>query len=158
MRILITGGCGFIGSNLSEYHLARGDEVTIVDDLSTGTLDNIKNCHLPTFHFYKADILTWPDLAKWVIWADRIYHLAAIVGVYRVLSEPTRVVETNILGCERLLNTVLTTGSRARIIVASSSSVYGNNDKSQLKESDPLIISSSIKSLNTYAISKIADE
>src|SRR3990167_3564111 len=124
MHILITGGCGFIGSHLAEYHLARGDHVHVVDDLSTGSLDNIKAfIDNPLFHFKEANILTWPDLNKVVSWADRIYHLAAVVGIYRVLAEPIEVVSTNIAGCERILRAVAASQFHARVIIASSSEV-----------------------------------
>ena len=111
MNILITGGAGFIGSNLAEFHLNRGDCVVAVDDLSTGSEANI-----PTFgengrlRFAKADILSWDKLAEEVAAADRIYHMAAVVGMFRVLKEPVRVTQVNVGGTERLLDTIAKSG------------------------------------------------
>lgn len=159
MRILITGGCGFIGSHIVEFHLAKGDEVFVVDDISTGSLDNIapfKNN--PAFHFEKSDILNWPNLEKTVAWANRIYHMAAIVGVYRVLKEPINVLTTNIHGCEKILQAIASSGKQPQVIITSSSSVYGHNETPLLSESDDLIIKSVAHPLWNYALSKIADE
>src|SRR5213595_2345688 len=91
MHILITGGAGFIGSHLVDLHLACGDQVHVVDDLSTGVRANLAaHEQNPNFRFDEADILTWDKLERAVGWADRIYHLAAVVGVYRVIAEPTK--------------------------------------------------------------------
>jgi UDP-glucose 4-epimerase len=159
MRVLITGGSGFIGSHIVEYHLAKDDEVYVVDDLSTGSLENIspfrKNPH---FTFEQADILDWPNIEKVVHWAERIYHMAAVVGVFRVLSTPIEVIDTNITGYLRLLKTASTSPSAPRIIVASSSSVYGHSPKKKLTEEDALIVASPTHLLGNYAISKISDE
>ena len=107
MHIFITGGAGFIGSHLVELHLARGDKVHVVDDLSTGSMDNIARfMDSPNFRFDQADMLVWPLLERTAGWADRVYHLAAVVGVYRVLAEPTKVLAVNIAACERLLRAV----------------------------------------------------
>lgn len=158
MKILITGGCGFIGSHLTDFHLAQGHEVCIVDNLSTGSLDNIQaHKNNKNLHFYQDDILSWSDLTERVRWCDRLYHLAAIVGVYRVLSDPENVLKTNILSCERILDAAAT-NPKANIIIASTSSVYGDTKKAALSESDNLIINPEQFPLNTYAISKIVDE
>lgn len=159
MRILVTGGCGFIGSHIAEYHLAQGDEVLIVDDLSAGSLDNIaafKNNR--AFRFENNDILNWPNLQKSVLWAERIYHMAAVVGIYRVLKEPVNVLMTNIHGCEKLLHAIAITENRPQVIVTSSSSVYGHSDTPLLSEKDDLIMKASANPLWNYALSKIADE
>lgn len=159
MRILITGGSGFIGSHLAEHHLAKGDDVYVVDDLSTGSINNIilfqKNSK---FRFEQANILTWPNLDKAICWADCIYHMAAVIGIFRVLSEPLNVINTNIHGYARLLNAASANNPNARIIIASSSSVYGYNKSKILKEDDNLIVGPSTYPLRNYAISKIADE
>lgn len=159
MNILITGGCGFIGSNLAERCLEEGHHVFVVDDLSTGTINNIEGflTH-PLFKFEQADITTWIDMKKWVGWADKIYHLAAVVGVYRVLAEPVNVMKTNILGFERLISTMIEVKTSAHLLFASTSSVYGHSKKASVSETDDLIIQQESHPLKFYAISKITDE
>lgn len=160
MRILITGGAGFIGSHLVEYHLKKGDEVFVVDDLTTGTIDNVKLFQNNTnFQFAKADILTWNNLANVIDWSERVYHLAAVVGVFYVLKNPIKVIESNFLGCSRILNMVANSKSHPRVIVASSSSVYGNNPHSPLSEKDSLILKTTdVYKLGGYAVSKVINE
>ena len=159
MNILITGGCGFIGSNLARYHLAKGDAVFVMDNLSTGTLKNIEPFqNNPQFEFEKADILDWPRLGKIAQWANRIYHMAAVIGVRKVLEDPVQVLDTNILGSEKLLRTVSQSKSKAQIIIASSSSVYGYREKDLLSESDYLGIGEPLHQPSGYATSKLAAE
>lgn len=159
MHIVITGGAGFIGSHLAEYHLAKGDKVHVVDNLSTGTLDNVTPFkHLPDYRFSQADILTWPDLDKALSWADRVYHMAAIVGVFRVLEDPVRVLAINIAGTERLLRAVKAGGWRPHVIIASSSEVYGQGNGGDFLEDSQLVIESGATSRWNYAVSKLADE
>jgi len=159
MHILITGGAGFIGSHLVEFHLAKGDTVHAIDDLSTGTLDNlIPFQNNPNFRFDNANILTWPGLEKAASWADRIYHMAAVVGVYRVLAEPLNVMATNIAGTERLMQAVATSQWQPRVFLASSSEVYGHGNNAKLNEEDNLILESAAHSRWNYAITKLADE
>ena len=87
MNVLITGGAGFIGSNLASYHLELGDSVSVVDNLSTGSINNIEALLAnPVFQFHEADILVWDGLKDAVRGVDRVYHLAAIVGVKKVLD------------------------------------------------------------------------
>lgn len=157
MNILITGGAGFIGSNLVEYHLAKGDSVYVIDDLSSGKLENISSYLTnPNFHFEKANLLTTPRLDEAVKWSDRIYHFAAVIGIFRVLAEPVNVVETNIQGSERLFRSVLECGGNKRIVFASSSCVYG--EATYLKEDSDLIINQVANPLLGYGISKLAVE
>ncbi len=159
MRVLITGGAGFIGSHLTEYHLAKGDEVFVVDDLSTGTRDNIshfeKNKNL---RFEVADILTWPGIWDAGKWADRVYHLAAVVGVFRALSDPIKVLATNVAGCERLLRAVHLNPRKPVTLIASSSEVYGFNPSLLLQEENDFMLKSSALIQRSYAISKLTDE
>ena len=127
MHILITGGAGFIGSNLAEHHLAQGHKVHVVDDLSTGCLENIATYRdNPDFRFDHDDILTWDGLEKAVTWADRIYHMAAVVGVFRVLEDPVRVLAINSASTERVLRMVKASSWSPQILIASSSEVYGH--------------------------------
>ncbi|AMV15217.1 TPA: GDP-mannose 4,6-dehydratase [Legionella pneumophila] len=159
MNIFITGGCGFIGSHLAEFHLNQGDKVHIIDNLSTGTLDNISSFNKkPEFKFFQADILTWPGLVKAIEWSDRIYHFAAIVGMFKAISEPLSIVSTNIIGCNHLFHEIAKTKSRPLVILPSSSSVYGDNPSHLLKETDNLRVKSLPHPLATYAISKLSDE
>jgi UDP-glucose 4-epimerase len=159
MHILITGGAGFIGSHLVDLHLACGDQVHVVDDLSTGVRGNLAaHDNNPNFRFDEADVLTWDRLDHAVGWADRIYHLAAVVGVYRVIAEPTRVLATNIAGCERMLRAARDGGWKPQVVLASSSEVYGHNDEQVLHEDQDLVVSSRAGTRWGYSVSKIADE
>ena len=159
MNILITGGCGFIGSNFAGYHLAKGDNVWVMDNLSTGSTDNIHSFQdQPLFECSNADILDWPRLAEATLWADRIYHLAAVIGVRKVLEDPVQVLDTNIGGCDRLLKTMVQSKSQAQVIIASSSSVYGYREKDNLNEEDYLGIGVPTHQPAGYAISKVAEE
>ncbi len=159
MHVLVTGGAGFIGSHLAEHHLAKGDAVHVVDNLSTGRRENITPfLDNSKFHFDEADILTWSGLEKAVTWADRIYHMAAVVGVFRVLEDPIRVLAINIAGTERLLRSAISSHWRPQIIIASSSEVYGPVDDEVLHEDAVLLVRSGAKSRWNYAISKLADE
>lgn len=159
MHILVTGGAGFIGSHVVDLHLARGDQVMVVDDLSTGVLANVLlHQDNPLFRFEQADVLTWDRLGHAVGWADRIYHLAAVVGVYRVIAEPTKVLATNIAGTERLLRAAHDGGWQPQVVVASSSEVYGHNDQHILHEDRDLTVSTRAGTRWGYSVSKIADE
>jgi UDP-glucose 4-epimerase len=159
MHVLITGGAGFIGSHLAERHLAQGDKVQIVDDLSTGSRANSQPFQQhPNFRFIEADISHWHGLGQAVAWADRIYHLAAVVGVFRVLAEPIKVMTTNIEGCERLLSAVQQGSWKPQVLIASSSEVYGPRVDNQLAEDMDLIIQPDAPPRWNYTISKLADE
>ena len=107
MKILVTGGCGFIGSHIVEYHLAKGDDVTVIDNLTTGSLNNLApHSNNPRLHIEVADILNYKDLGKLTANAERIYHMAAVLGVYRVIERPLDMLDSNILGTARLLQTI----------------------------------------------------
>jgi UDP-glucose 4-epimerase len=159
MRVLITGGSGFIGSHIAEYHLAKDHDVYVVDDLSTGRLENIASFEKePKFTFEKADITTWKNLDKAVSWADRIYHMAAVIGVFKVLEQPIKAITSNIKGCEILLEAVSKLQTHPRVIIASSSSVYGQATKEFSNEEDYLHIGMTKHPLAGYAVSKITNE
>ncbi|KTC67933.1 NAD dependent epimerase/dehydratase family protein [Legionella birminghamensis] len=159
MRILITGGCGFIGSHIADLLIKKGHEVSVIDDLSSGSMSNI--AHLsnhPNFHFSQADILTWPKLQEMVSWSECIYHLAAIIGVFRVITEPLNVMEVNLTATGRLFKAVSESRSKPHVVFASSSSVYGPSPKSSMMEDDDLIVESASNPLRFYAISKLTSE
>lgn len=159
MHVLITGGAGFIGSHLVELHLERGDQVHVVDDLSTGLRENLAEYEdSPNFRFDEADVLVWDKLEHAVGWADRVYQLAAVVGVYRVIAEPTKVLATNIAGTERVLRAAHAGGWRPQVVIASSSEVYGHNDEHVLREDQDLTVSTRAGTRWGYSVSKIADE
>lgn len=159
MHVLVTGGAGFIGSHVVERHLAAGDHVHVVDDLSTGSIENLRSfLPHPRLRFEEADVLTWTNLDRVAVWADRVYHLAAVVGVYRVIAEPTKVLATNIAACERLLRAIAAGGWKPQVVIASSSEVYGHDDTGLLSEEMDLRVSTRSGTRWNYSVSKIADE
>jgi UDP-glucose 4-epimerase len=159
MNILVTGGAGFIGSNVVEHHLSQGDEVVAVDDLSTGTRVNIEAFEKnPRFRFVKADLMGWPGLAGAVREVDRIYHLAAVVGMFRVLREPVRVTQVNVCATEHLLGTIATSPHKPQVVIASSSSVYSHSRRRDLREDDELVYLPRQGGLTGYALSKLTNE
>lgn len=159
MHVLITGGAGFIGSHLAEHHLALGDHVYVVDNLSTGSLANLKSFRGNlAFRFSEADVLRWDGLGEAVAWADRIYHLAAVVGVKKVLEDPVSVMATNMSGTERLLRAIHHGGWNPQVVIASSSEVYGFNPNGSFAESDNIVLPSAGRLRWTYAVTKLADE
>ena len=158
MNILITGGAGFIGSHLAEHHLGKGDQVVAVDDLTTGSMSVIEGFDQDKFRFIRADILDWNDLEKEVAQADRIYHMAAVVGMFRVLKEPVEVTRVNVLGTERVLEAVVRCKNLPELIITSSSSVYGHSHEKVLKEGIELVYSPEKGGLTAYALSKLTNE
>lgn len=159
MHVLITGGAGFIGSHLAERHLAKGDQVYVVDNLSTGSAANIKAFRgHPHFRFVEADILHWSGLGEAVAWADRIYHMAAVVGVKKVLEDPVAVMATNMSGTEKILRAIHHGGWNPEVIIASTSEVYGFNAKASFAETDNIVLPSAGRLRWAYAVTKLADE
>ncbi len=155
--ILITGGAGFIGSHLAERLLAQGDEVVIVDDLSTGTLDNIR--HLvdnPRVQFIRDTVRDKHTMTPLVDRCDAIYHLAAAVGVQLIVDRPVHTIETNIHGSEVMLE--LANKFRRKILLASTSEVYGKNTKVPFSESDDTTLGPTHFTRWSYACSKMVDE
>lgn len=159
MNILITGGAGFIGSHLVALHLKRGDNVCVIDNLSTGSENNLKPfLNHPNFHFEKDNVLDWQGLSEKIAWAHRIYHMAARVGMIQLLANPVETLTENILSCERILRLMSELRSEARLIIASSSEIYGPSDKAQLSENDMLLFKSAAHSKWVYATSKFTEE
>ena len=157
MRALITGGAGFIGSHLAEHLLALGDEVWAVDDLSTGSIENIEHLKAHThFHYQISSITNVPQLAELADRCDVIYHLAAAVGVRLIVESPVRTIETNIRGTEIVLECAAK--KKKLVVVASTSEVYGKADKVPFSEDDDLVIGPTTKGRWSYACSKAIDE
>src|SRR5437868_14852507 len=157
MRVLITGGAGFIGSHLAERHLERGDEVYILDDLSTGSIDNINHLKTdPRFNYNIDSVTNWHLTAELVDRCDLIYHLAAAVGVRLIVESPVRTIETNIRGTEIVLS--LAAKKRKRVLIASTSEVYGKREVVPFREDDDLVMGPTSKGRWSYACSKAIDE
>jgi UDP-glucose 4-epimerase len=157
MRVLITGGAGFIGSHLAEQHLKRGDEVYIIDDLSTGSMENIEHLKsLPNFHYHLDSITNQSLTAELVDLCDVIYHLAAAVGVRLIVESPVRTIETNIRGTEIVLSHA--SKKRKRVLITSTSEVYGKRDRVPFREDDDLVMGPTDKGRWSYACSKAIDE
>lgn len=157
MNILITGGAGFIGSHLAEAWLEKGADVFVIDNLSTGKKDNIKELEKNgRFHFTKASITDKQAIEKLVRKADIIYHLAAVVGVKLVVENPVETIETNIEGTSIILN--LANKYKKKIFIASSSEVYGKSDDIPLKETSDMLVGPTYISRWCYSCSKAIDE
>ena len=157
MRVLITGGSGFIGSHLSDLYLSRGDEVSIIDDLSTGSIDNI--AHLksnPRFHYTIDTVQNVPLVTELADACDIIIHLAAAVGVKLIVESPVRTIETNVRGTEILLS--VANKKKKRILVASTSEVYGLSTDVPFREDGNLVMGATTKGRWSYACSKAIDE
>jgi UDP-glucose 4-epimerase len=157
MRILITGGAGFIGSHLAEAHLAQGDEVIALDDISTGRLDNVS--HLagePHFELVVGSILDFDLVDKFTERCDIVYHLAAAVGVKLIVEKPLECLETNIKGTEVVVG--MAARYRRKVLVASTSEIYGKNVNGPLGEDDDRILGSPLKSRWSYSTAKALDE
>jgi UDP-glucose 4-epimerase len=157
MRALITGGAGFIGSHLAEALLARGEEVYIVDDLSTGSIQNIAHLKAhPRFHYVIDTILNTPVLAEVMDPCDVVFHLAASVGVRLIVESPVRTIETNVRGTEAVLTTA--NKKKKKVLLASTSEVYGKSEKLPYSEDDDLVLGPTYKGRWSYACSKAIDE
>ena len=157
MRCIVTGGAGFIGSHLCDLLISNGHNVTAIDDLSTGQLSNLDDIiNHPNFEFLKGDILKLPELDYIVSRSDMIYHLAAAVGVDLVVRDPVKTILTNVKGTERILEAAAK--NKTRLLVASTSEVYGKSEEEKFSEEDDLLIGSPKHSRWTYACSKLLDE
>jgi len=156
-RYLITGGAGFIGSHLAEALLARGDAVTVIDDLSTGSLDNVRRfVPLPHFNYVVDTVMNAMVMDRLVSACDAVVHLAAAVGVELIVHDPVRTIETNILGSHAVLQAAAR--YRKTVLLASTSEVYGKGVRVPFAEDDDRVLGPTTKSRWSYADSKAIDE
>ncbi len=156
MRVLITGGAGFIGSHLSEALLDAGHDVHAVDDLSTGTIENID--HLkdrPGFHYMIDTVMNEPVLAEHIDRCDVVFHLAAAVGVKLIVEAPVHTIETNVHGTELVLTHA---DKKKLVVIASTSEVYGKSTEVPFREDADLRLGATWKHRWAYACSKAIDE
>jgi UDP-glucose 4-epimerase len=157
MRVLITGGAGFIGSHLAEALLAGGHQVTVIDDLSTGSFDNIAHLKGQAGFRYTIDtVMNEPLLAELVDQCDVVYHLAAAVGVRLIVESPVRTLETNVHGTELVLKAAAK--KQRTVVVASTSEVYGKSDAVPFREDGDIALGPTVKHRWAYACSKALDE
>ncbi len=139
MRVLITGGAGFIGSHLADAYLGRGDEVFILDDLSTGSIDNIRHLRAhPRFHYTIESVHHAPTVAELVDQCDVVFHLAAAVGVRLIVESPVRTIETNVHGTEVVL--AQANKKKKKVLIASTSEVYGLSTQVPFREDGNLVL------------------
>jgi UDP-glucose 4-epimerase len=155
MRVLITGGAGFIGSHLCDALIARGDEVSILDNLSTGSIKNIAHLQVK-IGINQGDIRNKEEIEKLTRNADLVLHMAAAVGVNNILENPRESVSTNFYGSEVVLNAAVK--FEKRIIIASTSEIYGKNPKQPLSEVDDRVIGTPQKLRWTYSDAKALEE
>jgi len=157
MRVLITGGAGFVGSHLAEALLERGDEVAVLDDLSTGSIDNISHLKShPNFRYTIDTVANEPLLAELIDRCDTVVHLAAAVGVKLIVEAPVRTIETNVHGTEVVLK--IANKKKRLVLVASTSEVYGKSASVPFKEDADLVLGPTSKHRWAYACSKMIDE
>jgi UDP-glucose 4-epimerase len=157
VRALITGGAGFIGSHLSEALLDRGDQVLILDDLSTGSIENI--AHLkgrPGFEYFIDSVVNEPLLAELIDRSDLVFHFAAAVGVKLIVEQPVHTIETNVHGTEVVLKHA--NKKKRLVVIASSSEVYGKSEDIPFREDSDLVMGPTPKHRWAYACSKAMDE
>jgi UDP-glucose 4-epimerase len=157
MRVLITGGAGFIGSHLADAYIARGDEVHVLDDLSTGAIRNVSHLKSHSRFSYTIDsVHNGPVVAELVDQCDAIFHLAAAVGVKLIVESPVRTIETNVHGTEVVL--AKANKKKKKVLVASTSEVYGLSTQVPFREDGPLVMGPTVKGRWSYACSKALDE
>ncbi len=157
MRVLITGGAGFVGSHMADALLQRGDEVFVLDDLSTGSIDNIApfKAH-PRFHYTIDSVCNEPLLAEMIDTCDTVVHLAAAVGVKLIVEAPVHTIETNVHGTEVVLKHA--NKKKKLVLIASTSEVYGKSTAVPFNEEADLVLGPTPKHRWAYACSKLIDE
>jgi len=157
MRALITGGAGFVGSHLAEALLERGDEVHVLDNLSTGSIENIEHLKAnPRFRYVIDSVMNEPLTAEMVDRVDVVFHLAAAVGVRLIVESPVNTIETNVHGTEMVLK--IANKKKKRVVVASTSEVYGKSNAVPFHEDADLVMGPTSKGRWSYACSKAIDE
>ena len=157
MKYLITGGAGFIGSHLSDALIARGDSVTVLDNLSTGNRSNIEQLlSHPKFKLVEGSILDTDLVDNEVQSIDHVLHLAAAVGVFNIIDKPLQSLTTNLRGTENILEAA--SNHKKEVLIASSSEIYGKNASGPLNEESDRIIGSPLKSRWSYSEAKAIDE
>ena len=157
MRVLITGGAGFVGSHLCEAFLERGDEVFILDNLSTGSIDNVVHLKAhPKFHYTIDSVTNEPVLAELIDRCDVVVHLAAAVGVKLIVEQPVHTIETNVHGTEVVLK--VANKKKKLVLIASTSEVYGKSEDVPFREDADLVLGATTKHRWAYACSKMIDE
>ncbi len=157
IKTLITGGAGFIGSHLAEMLLDRGEQVVVIDDLSTGRLDNIRHLlEQPGFTFVQDTVRNATTMHILMEKCDRVFHLAAAVGVQLIVERPVHTIETNIHGTEVVLE--VANKFRRKVLLASTSEVYGKSNAVPFHEDDDSVLGSTRFSRWSYACSKAIDE
>ena len=157
LRVLITGGAGFIGSHLADAYLDRGDDVCVIDDLSTGRIENIQHLKGHAHFQYNIDTLhNKPLTAELVDQCDVVFHLAAAVGVKLIVESPVRTIETNVSGTEVVLS--IANKKKKKVLLASTSEVYGLSTDVPFREDGNLVMGATTKGRWSYACSKAIDE
>lgn len=157
MRVLITGGAGFIGSHLADYYWNNGNEVWVIDNLSTGSLDNINHLRgKERFELAIENVLNTDKLLEYIGTVDVVFHMAAAVGVQYILDNPLSSIETNIQGTENVLK--YCNKFRKKVVLASSSEVYGKSDRQPYSETDDVTYGNSTTWRWSYAAAKLIDE
>src|ERR671933_175090 len=154
---LVTGGAGFIGSHLADAYIERGDEVLVLDDLSTGSIENIRHLKKhPRFDYTIDSVPNAPVLAELVDACDAVVHLAAAVGVRLIVESPVRTIETNVHGTEVVL--AQANKKKKKVLIASTSEVYGLSNEVPFREDGNLVMGATTKGRWSYACSKSIDE
>jgi len=157
VKSLVTGGAGFVGSHLAQELLRRGDEVYILDDLSTGSIENIDHLKPNSrFHYTLDSVHNEPVLAELIDRCDVVYHLAAAVGVKLIVESPVNTIETNVHGTEVVLK--VANKKRKKVLITSTSEVYGKSTAVPFNEDQDLVLGATTKGRWSYACSKAIDE